>query len=142
MSFDEEKMKRFGAAIQRLLNREDLTRQESGDVFRQLMRNEQPDLQQGALLAALKAKGETAGEIAGAWQAIDGEDTVHADLPPGLEVLENSGTGMDRLKTFNVSSAAGIVAAACGVVIGRHGARAITSRAPWWRRTRAPGVSG
>lgn len=42
-------------------------------------------------------------------------------------LVENSGTGMDRLKTFNVSSAAAIVAAAGGVRLARHGARALTS---------------
>lgn len=96
-------------------------------MFREVLLNEQPDLQQGAFLAALVAKGETAEEIAGAWRAISEFDTVQVsdDLPRPL--FENSGTGMDGLKTFNVSSAAAIVASACGVTMARHGARAITS---------------
>lgn len=126
---DQEKLKRFGAQIQRLLERCNLTEEETFAMFRETLLDEQPDLQQGAFLAALAAKGETAEEIVGAWRAIDAFDTVHAAVPETSPPLfENSGTGMDSLKTFNVSSAAAIVAAALGVRIARHGARAITSR--------------
>jgi len=126
---DPESIKKFGAAIQRLIQRNDLTREECHELFREILLGHQPDLQQGAFLAALVAKGETAEEIAGAWQAIDEIDTVHTrdEWPDSDPVVENSGTGMDRLKTFNASSAAAIIAAACGVRIGRHGARALTS---------------
>ncbi|MCI5137253.1 MAG: anthranilate phosphoribosyltransferase, partial [Candidatus Electrothrix sp. AR1] len=72
-------------------------------------------------------KGETTEEIAGAWQAIVDKDTVAVSLDATGPIIENSGTGMDSLKTFNVSSAAAIVAAACGAKIARHGARALTS---------------
>lgn len=120
-------LKTFGAGIQRLIDKKDLTEEETYSMFREVLMNKQPDLQQGAFLAALKSKGETAHEIAGAWQAINELDTVEvtADLPEKL--VENSGTGMDSLKTFNVSSAAAIVAAACGAKMARHGARALTS---------------
>jgi anthranilate phosphoribosyltransferase len=119
--------KTFGANIQRLIRGESLTREETYGMFREVLLDQQPDLQQGAFLAALVAKGETTDEIAGAWRAIDEIDTVHVsgELPGPL--CDNSGTGMDRLKTFKVSTAAGIVAAACGVTMARHGARALTS---------------
>ncbi|MCG2659968.1 MAG: anthranilate phosphoribosyltransferase [Kiritimatiellae bacterium] len=124
---NENELKAFGNYIQRLINKENLSKDEACSLFLKVLRNEQPDLQQGALLAALVSKGETAQEIAGAWEAIDTCDTVHATVcAPGV-LVENSGTGMDSLKTFNVSSAAGIVAAACGVTLARHGARALTS---------------
>ena len=124
---NNEAIQQFGGQIQRLIRGEDLTRQETFEMFRALMLNEQPDLQQGAFLGALVAKGETVDEIAGAWEAIDGFDTVHvAGEIPG-PVVENSGTGMDKLNTFNVSSAAAIVAAACGATMARHGARALSS---------------
>ncbi len=123
----EEELKEFGNVIQRLINREDLSEEETYSMFSQVLADKQPDLQQGAFLAALVSKGETAQEIVGAWRAIAELDTVAArtDLPQQL--VENSGTGMDSLKTFNVSSAAAIVAAACGVTMTRHGARALTS---------------
>ncbi len=117
----------FGAYVQQVMEGKDLGRAESYRLFRELMLNSQPDLQQGALLAALKAKGETVDEIVGAWQAIDELDTVHVDGLPAT-ILDNSGTGMDSFKTFNASSAAALVAAAHGIPLARHGARAITSR--------------
>lgn len=117
----------FGAHVQQVIERKDLGREESYRMFRELMLNTQPDLQQGAFLAALAAKGETVEEIVGAWQAIDELDTVHVEGVPET-ALDNSGTGMDGFKTFNVSSAAALVAAVHGIPMARHGARAITSR--------------
>ena len=91
------------------------------------MLNRQPDLQQGAFLGALAAKGETVDEVAGVWEAIDRFDTVHLTKAIQGPLVENSGTGMDELNTFNVSSAAAIVAASCGATMARHGARALSS---------------
>lgn len=127
MIWTEESLRHFGANIQRLLRGEDLDREECCGMFRQVLSNRQPDLQQGAFLAALASKGETALEIAGAWQAIVELDT--SPVPDALDrpLVENSGTGMDRLKTFNVSTAAAVVAAAGGVRLARHGSRALTS---------------
>jgi len=120
-------LKRFGEVIQRLLRGEHLSRGECYDAFREVLLNEQPDLHQGAFLAALTAKGETPEEVAGAWQAIVELDTARVDIPLDEPLVENCGTGMDRLKTFNVSSAAAVVAAAGGVRVARHGARGLTS---------------
>ncbi|MBA4392703.1 MAG: anthranilate phosphoribosyltransferase [Desulfobacca sp.] len=127
MKDQELEIKKFGEAIQGLINGRHLSRQECYDLFCQVLNNEQPDLQQGAFLAALVAKGETPEEIAGAWQAIDDWDTIHAEIDLKEPLVENSGTGMDQLKTFNVSSAAAVVASAAGVCMARHGARALTS---------------
>lgn len=124
----EIELKSFGAVIQRLINGESLSKQETYDSFAMILKNQQPELQQGAFLAALAAKGETAEEIAGVWQAVMEFDTVVADIDVAAPLIENSGTGMDSLKTFNVSSAAGIVASACGAKLARHGARALTSK--------------
>ncbi len=125
--WSEDSVKEFGWSIQNLIEKKDLSRQQSYDMFKQVLLNQQPDLQQGAFLAALTSKGETPQEIAGAWQAIVELDTTPASRKFETPVVENSGTGMDRLKTFNVSSAAAIVAAAGGVRLARHGARALTS---------------
>jgi anthranilate phosphoribosyltransferase len=129
---DDTALRAFGADIQRLIEGKDLTRERTYELFRQVLLGEQPDIQQGALLAALVAKGETPEEIAGAWQAIVEFDTVPAAVASvgGARgpLVENSGTGMDALKTFNVSSAAAVIAAACGARVARHGARALTSK--------------
>jgi anthranilate phosphoribosyltransferase len=124
---NQDLLKEFGGKIDRLIQRRHLSESEAHEMFRAVLLNEQPDLQQGAFLAALTAKGETVEELAGAWRAIYEFDTIHAGSEWPTPLFENSGTGMDGLKTFNVSSAAAIVAAAAGVTIARHGARAITS---------------
>ena len=71
----EDKLKAFGSYIQRVINKEQLSREETRSLFIEILENKQPDLQQGALLAALVSKGETAREIAGAWEAINTYDT-------------------------------------------------------------------
>lgn len=127
MSVNTMDMREFGAGITRLIGKQNMSREIAKAMFVQVLMNQQPDLQQGAFLSALTAKGETAEEIAGSWEAIYELDTVKAvpDVPG--ETVENSGTGMDTFKTFNISTAASIIAAAAGVTMARHGARAITS---------------
>ncbi|MBE9477678.1 MAG: anthranilate phosphoribosyltransferase [Chloroflexi bacterium] len=125
--FSEEKIKDFGAKVAGLIRGRDLSRREAREMFRQVLLNEQPDLQQGAFLAALTAKGETTEEVAGAWEAIYEIDTVKASPRVAHPLVENCGTGMDSFKTFNISTAAAIVAAAGGICMAKHGARALTS---------------
>lgn len=127
MKWSEESLKKFGQGIQKVIDGQNLERAESYSMFKDLLRGQQPDLHQGAYLAALVTKGETVSEIAGAWEAIVELDTVQVKENFPNPLVENSGTGMDQLKTFNVSSAAAIVAAAGGVQIARHCARALTS---------------
>lgn len=126
-SHEESSLREFGRNIQRLIEKQNLSRQACHTMFRQLMENNQPDLHQGAFLAALAAKGETSEEIAAAWEAIVELDTSKVEIDRSSPLVENSGTGMDALKTFNVSTAAAVVAAAGGVRMARHGARALTS---------------
>jgi len=124
---DFSNVRTFGAGITRLINKQNITRNEAKEMFSQVLLNKQPDIQQGAFLAALTAKGETSEEIAGSWEAIFDLDTVKVTPEVIGGVVENSGTGMDSIKTFNISTAASIVAASAGIPIARHGARAITS---------------
>ncbi len=119
--------KSFGAVITRLIRKEHLTREAAKDAFTTVLTNRTTEMQQGAFLAALTAKGETRQEVAGAWEAIYELDTTKVRMAEHLKTVENSGTGMDTFKTFNISTAASIVAAAGGVPMARHGARAITS---------------
>lgn len=120
-------LKEFGTGIARLLSKKNLSREETKGMFDQLMKNAQPELQQGAFLAALTAKGETAAEIAGAWEAIYEGDTVKVTPKTPRPLIDNCGTGMDSLNTFNVSTAAAVIGAAGGNFMARHGARALTS---------------
>jgi anthranilate phosphoribosyltransferase len=114
----------FGQLVGRLIDKQDLKADEAYRAFHLVLSNEVNDMQQGAFLAALTAKGETADEVAGGWKAIDEVDTVKVELS---DVVDNCGTGMDSFKTFNISTVASVIAAAGGVKLARHGARAISS---------------
>jgi anthranilate phosphoribosyltransferase len=118
----------FGSRLNRLIAGESLTREEARDMFSQVLSNEQPNAHQGAFLAAITAKGPTPDEIAGGWEAIYELDTFKVSPEVSGDLFENCGTGMDAVDTFNISTAASIVAAAAGVPMAKHGARAITSR--------------
>ena len=117
----------FGGLITRLVQKEDLSREEARVAFDTILNNETTDMQQGAFLAAMTAKGETEDEVAGSWEAIYELDTVKVASDDPRPIVENCGTGMDTFKTFNISTAASIVAASGGVRMARHGARAISS---------------
>jgi anthranilate phosphoribosyltransferase len=123
----EMSSREFGAVISALIAGCDLSRDEAYFCFRQILLDQQSEMQQGAFLAALAAKGETAAEIAGVWQAIYELDTVPVTIRTRQPLVENCGTGMDAVKTFNISTAAALIAAADGVPIARHGSRSITS---------------
>lgn len=125
---EHEKNRLFGQTISNLINGSNLTKEESYQSFVQVLKNEVSEMQQGAFLAALTAKGETAEEIAGGWKAVYELDTNKVKIKTDAPVLDNCGTGMDSFKTFNISTAASIVGAAGGVTVARHGARAISSK--------------
>ena len=122
----DEQIKQFGAYVNAVMTGESLKRDVVKELMRQVLMDEQPELQQGALLAALTAKGPTPEEITGCWEAIYEFDTTKVKPHTG-PLIENCGTGMDSLNTFNISTAAAIIAAGCGCHIARHGARALTS---------------
>ncbi len=124
----ENELRDFGAKVGALIRGEHIGRDHARDMFREVLLNRQPDLQQGAFLAALTAVGASPEEIAGSWEAIYEIDTVKTRPEVPGPLVENCGTGMDRIKTFNVSTLASVVAAADGVYMAKHGARAITSK--------------
>ncbi|MFO0589694.1 MAG: hypothetical protein U0441_19300 [Polyangiaceae bacterium] len=126
--FDEASLRAFGALIVRMQLHQNLTREETHLAYRAILRNEQPDLHQGAFIAALRTKGETMDELLG---IVDGQDeewnrhlSGHVTSPePHLSIV---GVGMDTLKTVNVSSGATIIAAACGLYIHKIGGPGMT----------------
>ncbi len=120
--------KEFGKLIMRLISKESLSRDEAREAFQSVLKGGISEIQQGAFLAALASKGETEYEVAGAWDAIYKLDTVKVSLKHTEPVVENSGTGMDTFKTFNISTAASLLAVGGGIRMARHGARAITSQ--------------
>ena len=125
MERHEDDLRDFGAIVARLAQGLDLSRVEARDCWHQILQETQPALQQGAFIAALKAKGETLDEIAGTFEALYEYDTLKVTLEASGPLIDNCGTGADVLKTFNISTGAAIVA--CGVRVVRHAARAISS---------------
>lgn len=123
----ELNIREFAKVITKLINKNNLSRDEAYHAFSTVLNKETSDIQQGAFLAALSAKGETKEEIAGCWQAIYEMDTVKVTPNVSKPIVENCGTGMDSYKTFNISTCASLVAAAEGILVARHGARALTS---------------
>jgi anthranilate phosphoribosyltransferase len=113
------------AALTRLLDGHDLTRSEARDVMDEIMRGEATAAQMGAFLVALRVKGETPDEIAGCAEAMRAH-VVHV-RPRRADLVDTAGTGGDGARTFNISTAAALVAAAAGAGVAKHGNRAVSS---------------
>ena len=113
-------------ALARLLAHRDLARDEVEHVFGELMDGRVSDPLKAALLVALRMKGETAAEIAGAAAAMRARVAPMRHSRP--DAVDTCGTGGDGRHTFNVSTAAALVAAAGGVPVAKHGNRSVSSR--------------
>ena len=112
--------------IAKLIAGGDLTAEEMTAAFETIMAGEASDAQIGGFLVALAIKGETVEEIAAAARVMRAK--VTPILPPaGRVVLDTCGTGGDRLHTFNISTAAALIAAASGATVAKHGNRSVTS---------------
>ncbi len=124
----DDNVREFGHKLNEMIRGRHLTRDEARQMFSEVLMDQQSEMHQGAFLAAITANVATPEEIAGSWEAIYDLDTVK--VRPNVEgpLVENCGTGMDTMETFNISTAASIVAAAEGVVMAKHASRAITSR--------------
>ena len=112
-------------ALAKLLDGRDLTRDESREVMDAIMSGQATPGQIGGFLVALRVKGETADEIAGAAEAMRAHVVpVH---PKRHDLVDTAGTGGDGGKTFNISTAAALVAAAAGAGVAKHGNRSVSS---------------
>ena len=112
-------------ALARLLDGRDLTRSEARAVMDEIMAGNATPAQIGGFLVALRVKGETADEIAGCAEAMRGH--VLAVRPVRDDLVDTAGTGGDGARTFNISTAAALVAAAAGAAVAKHGNRAVSS---------------
>lgn len=112
-------------AIATLLDGHSLSREQARAVMNEIMEGEATPAQIGGFLVALRAKGETADEIAGCAEAL--REHVLAVRPHRDDLVDTAGTGGDGMRTLNISTAAALVAAAAGAAVAKHGNRAISS---------------
>lgn len=111
--------------LNKITQNKDLTRQEAADLIDCMSAGEANPAQIGAFLAAIKTKGETIEEITGFAQGMR-EKALKINTD-GIEIIVDScGTGGDGTDTFNISTAAAIVAAACGLNVAKHSNYKIT----------------
>lgn len=114
------------ATILDTLSRRSLSREETADIFRHLMDGGYGEVEISALVAALKARGETPEEIAGAAEALRG--AARPFPRPGYTYADTCGTGGDGTGTVNVSTAVAIIAAELGIPVAKHGNRSVSSQ--------------
>lgn len=111
--------------IEQLLDRNELSAQQMKESIQACMTGQLSDVQIATFLALMRMKGETVEELRAA--AVVMKELAHqVDLGPDL--VDIVGTGGDGKNTFNVSTAASFVVAACGVPVAKHGNRSVSSR--------------
>jgi anthranilate phosphoribosyltransferase len=111
--------------IAKVANGDALSRDEARAAFDILMSGEATPSQIGGFLMALRVRGETVEEIAGA------VSTMRAKMLPvsaGMDVMDIVGTGGDGLGTYNISTLAALIVAGAGVPVAKHGNRALSSK--------------
>jgi anthranilate phosphoribosyltransferase len=116
----------FAALIEKLQRRQDLSVDEAAGAMEEIMGGRAQPAQIAGLLIALAMKGERPSEVVGLARTMRAHatplSTKHSD------VFDTCGTGGDRAHTFNVSTIAALVVAACGVRVAKHGNRSVSSR--------------
>jgi anthranilate phosphoribosyltransferase len=105
--------------------RRSLSESEAEAAFDIIMSGDATPSQMGAFLMALRVRGETVDEIAGAVRIMRAK-AVAIDAPPGT--IDTCGTGGDASGSFNISTASALVVAGCGVPVAKHGNRALSSK--------------
>jgi anthranilate phosphoribosyltransferase len=116
----------FARFLARIADGETLSRDDARGAMDAIMEGGATDAQIGAFLMGLRARGETADEIAGAADSMRAHAvTIHSARTP---LLDTCGTGGDGTGTFNISTAAAFVVAGAGVAVAKHGNRSVSSR--------------
>lgn len=126
MQSNDQDMLTVNSVLAALYEQKDLSQQQVSDVFSLVMQGQLDDITLTALLTALKIKGETPAEIAGAASAMVNHATPFNK--PDYAFADIVGTGGDGHNTINISSAAAVVAASCGLAVAKHGNRSVSSK--------------
>ncbi len=115
--------------LNRLVDFQNLNTNESYELFLKIMEGKISSILTGAILTALRMKGETKEEIVGAAKAMR-EKSLKVPLKKDLRKLaiDTCGTGGDRIGTFNISTAVAFVIAAANIPVAKHGNRSVSSK--------------
>jgi len=113
------------AIIAKVASGATLSEAEAELAFDTIMSGNATPSQMGGFLLALRVRGETVDEITGAARIMRSK-AIPVEAPPGT--IDTCGTGGDGSGTYNISTAAALVAAACGVPVAKHGNRAMSSK--------------
>jgi len=113
--------------IQKLIEGNSLTSVESGEIMREVMSGQATNSQTAAFLTALRMKGEAVEELI-AFASVMHEQSIQIHPHVKGRLVDTCGTGGDKIKTFNVSTAAAFVIAGAGVPVAKHGNRSVTSK--------------
>ncbi|HLC79679.1 MAG TPA: anthranilate phosphoribosyltransferase [archaeon] len=114
-------------AIAKAVRKENLSKEQSKQVFDEIMKGQATQVQIGSFITALATKGESADEIAGAAYSLQ-EHMQRVECTKSTDILDIVGTGGDGKGSFNVSTAAAIVAAGAGCIVAKHGNRGFSSK--------------
>src|SRR5262249_20825096 len=115
----------FKGLIAKVATGATLAREEAAGAFEQMMSGEATPSQMGALLMALRVRGETVDEITGAVSVMRAK-MLRVAAPSGA--VDVVGTGGDASGSFNISTCAALIVAGAGVPVAKHGNRALSSR--------------
>ncbi len=118
---------KYSALLDQLLDGNALSEAEASDLMHTMAGGEIDAALAGALLAGLRAKGETAEEIRGFATAMR-ELALHPAIPDGPPTVDSVGTGGDNSGSLNLSTGAGLLAAAAGARVVKHGNRSVSSQ--------------
>ncbi len=113
--------------LELLLQGQDLSEQQAFDLMMDLAQADIPQARAGALLAALRAKGESAAEIRGFATAMR-RLAIRPAIPEDLRCVDVVGTGGDNSGSYNLSTGSALLIAACGVPVAKHGNRSVSSQ--------------
>ena len=115
---------KYSKLLNQLLDGKSMPEDQAFDLMQSLARDEISPALAGALLAGLRAKGETADEIRGFATAMR-ELALKLKIPDGTPIVDTVGTGGDGSGSLNLSTGAGLLAAACGARVVKHGNRSV-----------------
>jgi anthranilate phosphoribosyltransferase len=111
--------------IEKVVNKVNLQESEMMEVMNEIMEGKATPAQIAAFITALRIKGETVDEVTGAARIMRKKATIIAAR--SSTVVDTCGTGGDKKNTFNISTTAAFVVAAAGIIVAKHGNRAISS---------------